>query len=468
MITRRDAMKLVVGASLYLGGGRFALGKSKNGIFKLVAQKTPRLLGEAKYPSNLWSYNGLSPGPEIRVVKGQRVQVHFTNNLDVPTSIHWHGIRIENAMDGVSGLTQNPVQPGEEFIYNFEVPDAGTFWYHAHHNSYEQVARGLYGPLIVDDPISTFDHSHDLTLILDDWWVDDEGVLVETFDDFLTGKQGGRVGNVFSLNGGPLGEVIDVNAGEPYRIRLINAANARIFDIRPTDINAVLVARDGQALRQPQASEDTIELSPAQRMDLTFVPTSDMTVELKDANGILNFVELEEDFLSFASFRSIGMKSPEPSPSIHRNELQPVNLEAAMQLKILMEGGSVGGLQTAVYLDNRLNAEQLVSNAQVWSLNGTAGMSKAPSFTVKRGQTVVLEIDNQTGWKHAMHVHGHHFLMLNPYTDETDDIWYDTFLFDRLQSRKLAFVADNPGKWMLHCHMLQHAVSGMSTWFEVV
>lgn len=468
MINRRCAIISLAGASFYLGSGKLVLSKSQNDILQLVAQKTPVPLGKAKHPSNLWSYNGLLPGPEIRVVKGQRVTVQFTNKLDVPTSIHWHGIRIENSMDGVSGLTQDPVQPGEDFIYDFEVPDAGTFWYHAHHNSYEQVARGLYGSLIVDDPDSTIDRAHDLTLMLDDWWVDDKGVLLETFDDFLTGKQGGRIGNVFSLNGGSLGKVFDVNAGEPYRLRLINAANARIFDIRPSDINAVVVARDGQALRDPQESENVIELAPAQRMDLTFVPHANMTMELKDANGILNLAEKEEDFLSFAGFRSIGAKIPELLPSIHRNELRQVSLETALRVKIIMEGGSVGALQNAVYKGKKLNSEQLVGNSQVWSLNGIAGMSKDPLFSIDSGRTVILEIDNKTGWKHAMHVHGHHFVMLNSKTDEFEEVWYDTFLYDALESRTLAFVADNPGKWMLHCHMLQHAVSGMSTWFEVV
>ena len=133
-----------------------------------------------------------------------------------------------------------------------------------------------------------------------------------------------------------------------------------------------------------------------------------------------------------------------------------------------MEGGSVGALQNAVYKGKKLNSEQLVGNSQVWSLNGIAGMSKDPLFSIDSGRTVILEIDNKTGWKHAMHVHGHHFVMLNSKTDEFEEVWYDTFLYDALESRTLAFVADNPGKWMLHCHMLQHAVSGMSTWFEVV
>ena len=157
-----------------------SLAESQDGMFDLVAGPSRQRLYLPDAPSSdLWTYNGSAPGPEIRVKKGGRVQVRFTNKLEEPTSVHWHGIRIDNAMDGVSGLTQKPVEPGDSFLYDFVAPDAGTFWYHAHNKSWNQVARGLYGPLIVDEVEPVFERSNDITLVLDDWRLAGEGVLAD-------------------------------------------------------------------------------------------------------------------------------------------------------------------------------------------------------------------------------------------------------------------------------------------------
>ena len=126
--------------------------------------------------TDLWLYNGSLPGPEIRIKEGDHLDVHFLNKLKVPTTIHWHGIKVPNEMDGVAGLTQPAVEPGETFSYKFEVSEPGTFWYHAHTMGWEQVARGLYGPLIVEG-IKDFKVDHDVTMMIDDWRLDKNGFL---------------------------------------------------------------------------------------------------------------------------------------------------------------------------------------------------------------------------------------------------------------------------------------------------
>ena len=167
MTNRRNVLKFGVLGTLASSMPTLSLAAIGDQRFELRAQKTPyKLSGDNNQLSDLWLYNGTTPGPEIRVKQGDRVRVHFVNELDEPTSVHWHGIRISNAMDGVSDLTQNPVPPGGTFDYDFVVPDAGTFWYHAHNKSWEQVARGLYGPLIVEEPVPVFDRDHDITLSL--------------------------------------------------------------------------------------------------------------------------------------------------------------------------------------------------------------------------------------------------------------------------------------------------------------
>jgi len=217
---------------------------ASDGVIEITAGKIQKKLADGGLLSSLWSYNGEVPGPEIRVKKGERVRVRFHNKLEEPSSIHWHGIRIENAMDGVAGLTQEPVPPGGSFDYDFTAPDAGTFWYHAHNKSWNQVARGLYGPLIVEEPEPLFNSAHDLTLVIDDWRLKRDGAFdEESLGALMDWSHGGRLGNWLTVNG-KFPERFQVQAGEPYRLRLINSSNARIFEIYPKLFDAkILVSR---------------------------------------------------------------------------------------------------------------------------------------------------------------------------------------------------------------------------------
>ena len=145
----------------------------------LIAQESDVQLLPGDYgKTSLWCFDGSSPGPEIRVAQGGRVQRRLVNRFSQGTSTHWHGIRIDNAMDGVSGLTQDAVQPGDAFDYDFFVPDAGTYWYHAHNRSLEQVARGLYGALIVEEA-EALDIDREEVLILDDWRINPETAQIQ-------------------------------------------------------------------------------------------------------------------------------------------------------------------------------------------------------------------------------------------------------------------------------------------------
>ena len=178
-INRRQLLQQAVGATAAISAPAiFQTANASDGFIEFIAEETKvKLYGEDAPASDLWTYGGKSPGPEIRVKRGERVKVRLINKLKEPTSIHWHGIRIANAMDGVAGLTQEAVKPGETFEYDFVVPDTGTYWYHAHNKSWNQVARGLYGALIVEDDEQIFDKEHDLTLVIDDWRLNRIGTL---------------------------------------------------------------------------------------------------------------------------------------------------------------------------------------------------------------------------------------------------------------------------------------------------
>ena len=181
-----------------------------------------------------WTYNGTIPGPMIRVQVGDRLIVHFTNNLPRPSTIHWHGLRIPIDMDGVPGYSQEPVQPGGTFTYDFVVPDAGIYWYHPHVMSAAQVGFGLYGAFLVEDPAETetVGIADDLVLVLSDIDVADDGALLPADTGGTVGMLFGREGNRVLVNGRRLPELV-ARAGAPQRWRIVNAAKSRLLQAGP-------------------------------------------------------------------------------------------------------------------------------------------------------------------------------------------------------------------------------------------
>ena len=443
--------------------GFAADGTSSDAPINLRASEVRRPLLPDRRPSRLFLYDGISPGPTIRRKQGDRLRVLFHNDLSVPSTIHWHGVRLTNKMDGVPNLTQAPVMPGATFLYDFVLPDAGTYWYHAHFNSLEQVARGLYGPLIVEGDASPSTPITDVVLILDDWWIDDDGRFVDGFTDWTQGKPGGRIGNIATVNGSAPGQLLEIPATTPVRLRLINAANAREFfpDIQGAD--AKVVAVDGQPLAEPHPVSGPLRLGPAQRMDLMVRLPSGGEARLTEASGTLQGNQ---------TLAVVRAGSP------NKNTLQNVQLRQpsltrpdttdALQIPLVMTGGLSAEIVGARYQGVQRNLKGLAEAQQVWAFNQTADLPKEPLFRAKRGTSVRIQMENLTGWSHAMHIHGYHFQVLNSRTELDAKAWRDTVMIDRNQKLEIAFVADNPGRWLLHCHMLQHAVSGMRTWFEVV
>lgn len=413
--------------------------------------------------SDLWTYNGGAPGPEIRVRQGGHVKVRLVNRLEEPTSIHWHGIRIENAMDGVSGLTQDAVQPGETFDYEFVAPDAGTYWYHAHNRSWNQVARGLYGPLIVVEDNPAFDRDHDLTLVVDDWRLNRDGQLdLASIGSMMDWSHGGRLGNWLTVNG-QIRPNFDLNAGETYRLRLINACNARILEIDPNRFGAMVIAFDGQPLIKPmKLGYAPLLIGPAQRVDLSITPSKEGVFRLEEISGDQPF--------AFAGFTAAGAgQTNTVSAMLTPNSLPEPDLSNATKIRLVMTGGAMAPIGDAVYKGKKLKGSDFNKTGQVWAFNGIANLADEPFFRAARGETIVLETVNKTAFAHAMHVHGHHFRIVERSGNRVDEgnPWRDTFLIGPQQTTRIAFVADNPGNWLFHCHMLEHAAAGMNTWFEV-
>ncbi len=428
----------------------------------LTARKATVQLAPEGYPATeVWSYDGTIPGPLIRVPQGGRVTRQLVNDLDVPTSIHWHGIRIDNAMDGVVGLTQDPAAPGATFDYDFAVPDAGTYWYHAHKNSMEQVARGLSGVLIVDEATPP-DVDRDEVLMLDDWLLDPEtGLFAEPFAHPMMMSHGGRTGNLIGVNG-QYAYAMQAETGERLRLRLINAANARIFGLKLEGMTGWTVALDGMPLDAPEEVSGEIVLAPAQRVDLIVdVTTSDGPAGLLMSLDGDSWEALVE--IAVTGARTPRDTVPAPLPA-NPNTALP-DLSNARRFDMVMEGGAMAGMDGATYQGEQLDFRALIEKGQFWAVSGQAGLSDTPFAALKRGEVARITLTNRTAFPHAMHLHGMHFREVR--ADGTMGPLRDTILSVPDAPLDIAFTADNPGKWLMHCHMLAHAASGMNTWIEV-
>lgn len=409
------------------------------------------LVGEAYPATAVWAYGGTVPGPQLRFRQGERLRIEVENALETGTTVHWHGLRVPNAMDGVPGLTQPPIAAhGGRFLYEFELPDAGTFWYHPHLASAEQLGRGLYGALVVEErePPAA---DRDLVWVLSDWRLDREARIVEDFDSFRDASHAGRIGNTVTVNG-RIRDSFAVRAGERLRLRLVNAAAARIFGLRFEGHEPWAIALDGQPV-EPHAIERVV-LGPGMRADLV----------LDCAGSPASRHRVIDDFYRQRAYRLLDLAySAEepvrtafaPVPQLAPNPLAEPDLGRAERHRVRFEGGMMGRMPIA--REHR---------GMAWFVNGKPVSEHAnrhePLIGVALGRSCVIEFVNDTAWHHPIHLHGHVFRVLSRNgRPEPRRPWADTVLLDPEGRAEIAFVADNPGDWVLHCHVLAHQASGM-------
>ncbi len=450
------------------GGAGYATAAASDTIVLKPAEATAPILEAGENPVPVWAYNGEVPGPVIRVKRNQLVHIRLENGLPQPTSAHWHGIRIDNAMDGVPGLTQEPVLPGESFDYRFAAPDAGTYWYHTHHRSWEQMARGLYGAFIVEEDTPP-DVDRDILFIADDWRIAENGTIDDkSFGAMMDWSHGGRLGNWLTINGRS-NPVFPVKSNERIRLRCMNTANSRILVFRFDGMRGHLAALDGQPLATPRMGLTEVRLAPAQRADLIL----DVTAKPGERPAI--WEASTQQAFEAAHFQVSDEPGPRSGPRTEPVMLEP-NLpmdiplhQEPLKVDLLMEGGAMGGMQSAVYKGKTLTIRELVEQGMVWAFNGVAGMTDEPLARIERGRTMIVNMINRTSWPHAMHLHGFHFKVVERNGKAvTGSPWRDTELVEANEQVAIAFVSDNPGKWLLHCHMLEHRAGGMVTWLEAL
>lgn len=379
-------------------------------------------------------FNGSVPGPEIRVRQNDVLSARLENTLDEGTMLHWHGIRLPNAMDGVNVLTQDAIIPGGKFDYHFEVPDAGTFWYHSHYLSLEQVSRGMFGPLIVEEP-NPPDVDQDITIQLFDILTNANGDFDPAFypAHYTTA---GRIGDLVMA----FSSSTQARIGDRLRLRFINPSVDRMFTLRIQGLSGAIVALDGMPLSDPLPL-DQLTLAPGQRIDVIGDVVADVQV--------LEHSEAEP--VPLAIIGAVGSRERRSAEiTALPNHRLPRPGSISQNIELVMQGGAGGGVH---------------GGFGSWAFNDISGLPRKPVVSAQRGETVLIELRNETAFPHGIHLHGHHFWEID--ANQAPTFLRDTTLVNPWESRQIICVLDNPGAWLIHCHMLSHQEDGMATWVHV-
>jgi len=465
--SRRRALAALAGLSaLPLLPVRGSVARAKEAALveaRLVARPARVQLVPSEYPAtDVWAYNDDLPGPVLRLRQGDRLRVHVENALPEATTVHWHGLRLPNAMDGVPFITQRPIEPGGRFTYEFTPPDAGTFFYHPHQRGYEQLGRGLSGALIVEErePPKV---DRDVLWVLGDYQLQRDASISGGFGSFMEVSHGGRIGNSVTLNGRVQTEPFRVRAGERIRLRLVNGASARIFGLQFRGHDPWVIALDGQPVEPHRAPGGVVVLGPAMRADLIL----DMTGAPGSRHAVVDGFYRQRAYtfneLQYGDEPALRERPADP-PRLPPNPLAEPDVERAEWLRVVFNGGMMGGM----------GMRGGMRGGMAWTVNGIAngcsddGRAFEPLFVLRKGRSYALELVNDTAWHHPIHLHGHSFRVVSRNGAPTRHReWLDTVMLDPRERAVIAFVADNPGDWMFHCHVLEHQAGGMMTCIRV-
>ncbi len=404
--------------------------------FTLTAQ-TAQITLSSGVTVPAWTFNGTAPGPMLHVRQGDEVVVTLVNHLSFGVTIHWHGVRVPNASDGVAGVTQDAVKSGQSYVYRFTALDAGTYWYHSHQFSFEETANGLFGALVVDPTTPTLHADIDESVALHTW-------------------NGADNQTIYTMNatGGTLNQT--ARPGQWVRLRIINTAETSSGNPQLLTLVGVpfqVVSLDGHDLHGPQwLNETPLPIGTAQRYDIYFQMPAHGPITLV-TNG-------DNQSYLHAPALVIGQGSA------------PAKLPAIGQWFDLTSYGSNTASPTITPQSHFAATYNIALGNQMGTSLGRSGMTYSMNgkvfpdtgmIMVKEGQIVKLHFDNQTTLYHPMHLHGHVFTVLEqngkPLTGSP--VYQDTVLVPPHATYDVAFIANNPGIWMLHCHNFLHANWGM-------
>jgi FtsP/CotA-like multicopper oxidase with cupredoxin domain len=401
-------------------------------------------------PSPFLGLDGLTPGPLLRLPVGEPFKARLVNHLQEPTTLHWHGLRIVNAMAGVGGLTQAAAPPGGSFDYVFTPQEPGFAWYRPHAGAATagQIARGLYGPIIVDEAKPP-EVDLDFCVALRDFAVNPAGQF-----DPAPQTRGAGIGASIAANDRAAPLAVPAKRGGRIRLRLVNAAVARIMILAVEGVRPTIAAIDSQPSEAFEPLRNAFPMGPGARFDLVF----DMP---REAESKVRFIlrggdqgatpdEKDQPVVVFTATGDEAATRP-PFAGLGANPKLPVeiDLERARRMDLTIAGGDGGPL----------------------TFNGVAlsgPWPARPSFSVPKGSPVTLGFINKTQSVQAVRLVGHVARQLHALDDGWEPYWRDNVLVAAGKTVHLAFVADNPGRWPIESADLDRQAAGLRTYFEVV
>ena len=453
----------------------------------------------------MYAFNGQYPGPSLKVQQHSTITVNFTNNIEFSTTLRWHGVRVDNQYDGVPGLTQRPVRPGDTFEYKVRFPDAGTFWYHPHQREAIAQDLGLYGNIIVESPDEDYYNpvNHEVVLILDDILMDDMGLLPWGFEA-PTHALMGRFGNVMLVDGESSHELA-VKKGDVVRYHLTNAANTRMFNVSWDGAPIKLVAGDLSRFER-EVMVGSVVIAPGQRyvVEVKFDEPGEsaMTTRIQAINhflgqfypavdtlGTVSVADEETDADYSGSFAQLR-EHADVQADIDRVR-QHFDREVDHELELTLNArGLLTPIRQMMAIDTfyvppvEWNETMPMMNwlatghEVTWILPDVATMSPdrelgpARGWRFKEGDVVKLRLFNNPKslhpMNHPMHLHGQRFLVLEQDGVRMNNlVWRDTVIVPVGATIDLLIEMSNPGNWMLNCQIPEHLGSGMSISFRV-
>lgn len=407
-------------------------------------------------------YNGAVPGPEIRVREGETVRVVVQNQLDQPTTIHWHGVPVPNSMDGVPGVTQEPVAAGASFTYEFPARPAGTYIYHSHFGY--QLDQGLHGALIIE-PRQSPGHDREFVLATEDWaTVDGGGPAAAKTAPARRGMMGGRMGgmmarsgdgdplrqpayDVYAINGqaGSAAAPLNVRTSDKVRLRLLNPSSGTVFLVRLAGHTLTVTHADGRPV-EPVAV-DVLQIGMGERYDAEFVANNPGVWHLL---GRPVESRRRAEPLRTIVYEGVASRTPSSESSKDLRVLRYADLVALREQDV----PSVGGRVDRTF---RMGLSGGMMGSALWTINGRR-YPQTEDLRIDRGERVRLEYSNMSMMPHPMHLHGQFFELAVPGRPRKDTVLVPA----HMGRMTVEFIADNPGAWFHHCHNLYHHMAGMA------